>query len=646
MFAPPIARTNVPTSTADAAKRRAHSTRPSPAAPNDRAMPPLLPFAARALAPGDPDGAERDERAAAHVTRVRSPQLQRACACGGACPTCRAEQDTAGVAVLQKRQRGAHAPSPAAVPPIVGDVLRAPGHPLDAATRAFMEPRFGHDFSRVRVHTDAHAAELARAVNALAYTVGRDVVFAHGHYAPAAPGGRHLLAHELAHVVQQSGAAAEAHAALRIGAPDDAFERQAAAAGLGRAPLSAAPRGVQRACHASGLGTPSPDCTPSTAGVGGWQFLFKVGCDDLLPGEEAKLSKLKAGSRLNIHGFASSEGPAAFNTDLSCHRANRIAALAATARPECPVAGTFKHGASPVAAPGLVPDPNPPAFWRSVIIEEMHGAPEPPAPKSSCGPDATDWLIQQMVAAKKNANVLKVRDHIDVANFFAPRIAPSAHLDAMDMLEGQELNMIAKAWAAAGKPHATPEANMQLGEPSATFGVAELTVAETAAMGANTDAVTTLFALRDAAIGWRDLVGTKKPYDFKNDPATMGDPKSAHCPDPDCAKTITLCPGAPGVNCFGKDVPGNVLFAHVGAFVGFSENALQLGSQWAQLVPSSGSHWDPPEDTNMIAFGFNLPTPLTRTDFCAALQGAKSGFDMHACKDCNETPDGITVVDP
>jgi hypothetical protein len=72
----------------------------------------------------------------------------------------------------------------AGVPPIVNEVLRSPGQPLDAAICTFMEPRFGYDFSQVRVHTDARAAESARAVNALAYTVGRDVVFGAGQYAP------------------------------------------------------------------------------------------------------------------------------------------------------------------------------------------------------------------------------------------------------------------------------------------------------------------------------------------------------------------------------------------------------------------------------------------------------------------------------
>lgn len=90
------------------------------------------------------------------------------------------------------------------VPSIVHEVLRSPGQPLDAETRTFFEPRFGHDFSQVRVHTDAKAATSAKSVNALAYTVGRDVVFGTGHYQPWTGEGRGLLAHELAHVAQQS----------------------------------------------------------------------------------------------------------------------------------------------------------------------------------------------------------------------------------------------------------------------------------------------------------------------------------------------------------------------------------------------------------------------------------------------------------
>jgi hypothetical protein len=102
---------------------------------------------------------------------------------------------------LQRRAVGAR--SSGDTPAIVHDVLRSPGHTLDSVSQAFMGSRFGHDFSAVHVHTDAQAAASARAVNALAYTVGRDVVFAAGQYAPGTHEGRHLLAHELTHVLQQ-----------------------------------------------------------------------------------------------------------------------------------------------------------------------------------------------------------------------------------------------------------------------------------------------------------------------------------------------------------------------------------------------------------------------------------------------------------
>ncbi len=89
------------------------------------------------------------------------------------------------------------------VPASVNHVLASSGRPLEPALQQDMEQRFGHDFSRVRVHTDAKAAESARAVEARAYTVGRDVVFSDGHYAPHSREGSQLLAHELAHVIQQ-----------------------------------------------------------------------------------------------------------------------------------------------------------------------------------------------------------------------------------------------------------------------------------------------------------------------------------------------------------------------------------------------------------------------------------------------------------
>lgn len=114
-------------------------------------------------------------------------------------------------------------------PPIVNEVLGSSGSPLDDDVRAQFEPALGHDFGRVRIHADSRAAESARAVGALAYTVGRDVVFGAGLYEPATDTGRRLLAHELAHVVQQSQAAPSAK--LQVGRVDSSAEAEAAKVG-------------------------------------------------------------------------------------------------------------------------------------------------------------------------------------------------------------------------------------------------------------------------------------------------------------------------------------------------------------------------------------------------------------------------------
>jgi hypothetical protein len=84
------------------------------------------------------------------------------------------------------------------------EILRSPGEALETRTASYMESRFGHDFGKVRVHADPKAAKSARALNALAYTVGSDIVFGAGMYAPETEGGRKLLAHELAHTIQQT----------------------------------------------------------------------------------------------------------------------------------------------------------------------------------------------------------------------------------------------------------------------------------------------------------------------------------------------------------------------------------------------------------------------------------------------------------
>ena len=90
------------------------------------------------------------------------------------------------------------------MPPIIREVLRSPGQPIDQATRSFMEPRFGRDFTHVRLHTDESAMRSASTINAHAYTVGNDIVFGRGRFDSNTREGRRLLAHELTHVVQQS----------------------------------------------------------------------------------------------------------------------------------------------------------------------------------------------------------------------------------------------------------------------------------------------------------------------------------------------------------------------------------------------------------------------------------------------------------
>jgi hypothetical protein len=159
-------------------------------------------------------------------TSVQADLIQRKCACGGAAGLTGDCQECGNKQLAVQRRADTHA-EPSSVPPIVHEVLRSPGHPLANEARAFFEPRFGHDFSKVRVHADAKAAESARAVNALAYTVGHDVVFDQGQYRPETVAGRSTLAHELTHVVQQSGAAQTQSAPLEIGQAGDAYEQEA-----------------------------------------------------------------------------------------------------------------------------------------------------------------------------------------------------------------------------------------------------------------------------------------------------------------------------------------------------------------------------------------------------------------------------------
>jgi len=140
--------------------------------------------------------------AAAVQVATAPPSVQRKCVCGGTCSELRNGEDDRH---LQRRAVESTGSGLLTAPPLVHEVLRSSGQPLDGATRAFMDPRMGFDMSRVRVHTGAAAAQSAGAVSAKAFTSGNDIVFGEGQYSPETYEGRKLLAHELTHVAQQRG---------------------------------------------------------------------------------------------------------------------------------------------------------------------------------------------------------------------------------------------------------------------------------------------------------------------------------------------------------------------------------------------------------------------------------------------------------
>jgi len=184
--------------------------------------------------PGD-EYEQEAGRIAERVMRMPESRLQRTCVCGGACPKCNTEQLKPEREGLQTKRVQASATEQVPAPPMIHKVLQSPAQSLDFTTRVFMEPRFGYDFSQVRVHTDTKAADSARDIKALAYTSGHDIVFARGQYSPSTHEGQHLIAHELAHVIQQTGPSASHSGTLRIdrqpAGPDPAAEESKASGG-------------------------------------------------------------------------------------------------------------------------------------------------------------------------------------------------------------------------------------------------------------------------------------------------------------------------------------------------------------------------------------------------------------------------------
>jgi outer membrane protein OmpA-like peptidoglycan-associated protein len=252
------------------------------------------------------------------------PLLQRKCACGGGvpCSQCEVEPET----VAQRKAApgsGKNIAGPETLPQNFSF-----GQPLDDSIRVYMESRFGSDFSEVRIHDSANAASAAQSVNALAYTVGRNIVFNAGQYSPATTDGRRVLAHELTHVLQQ-----------RTGTSAAALQRK-------EAPLPDSAGDPESVCDISGDGTeqcppvpthrgdaPLPFDCPSATFAGSNELARLHFCEDSdclaapdrLDFLDAVIDTQPDNTGFILHGYSSSEGKADYNSRLSCHRVIRVA---------------------------------------------------------------------------------------------------------------------------------------------------------------------------------------------------------------------------------------------------------------------------------------------------------------------------------
>ena len=278
-------------------------------------------------------------------TRVRHATAFRRCACGGSCSRCQSDEEPRARRAPETSGTFGTGESGALHPRALGA-----GRALPADTRRFMEAQFDAGFEGVRIHDDGPAADAARSIHAQAYTIGTDIVFGAGRFAPTTRHGLHLLAHELTHVVQQGSAGARAagsdisrsaaHRSIAqrsVPAPNEPGECPPVPTGLGRqAPDPATPR----ASHAG------------TTLIGRWHFCLDSNtlvADESLETIPRLIARRSERTRYLVHGHASTDGDATYNENLAGHRANVVGdALKA--------ALTVKLGATPGFSPALLTD--------------------------------------------------------------------------------------------------------------------------------------------------------------------------------------------------------------------------------------------------------------------------------------------------
>ncbi len=489
--------------------------------------------------------------------------------------------------------------------------LSSGGQPLSNEARNFYEPRFGYDFSNVKVHTDTVAAKSAQSINALAYTSGNNIVFNNAQYSPNTDSGKRLLGHELTHVVQQgSGVAAK-------------IQTQA---DISQAPASLSCITVTGSSHPLGI-----------------DFLFIISSSALTTPQKTAVARFatswtSSGSvdDIFVDGFASTDGIQTMNWQLSCDRAESIRAeLLVNSVPSSKIT-TLAHGESTqFSATSLSPN-------RRAIISSIH-MPEPVKPK--CGPDVTDWFVRQINAAMTDPAVLSVQSDISTATSILAA-HPGVSVTTNDIEEGSSAAAILaqEARLGAAAPARNPTINSQL-TPAIVAGARVASDLNSSMPLVPTTVVSAGLLMASAALKWRALVNHGARYDFKAH--VMNHPGSAHCPDEGCTSVetgvVTICPGVAAENCYESDLTGNIFYALIGRFIGWSERTLQLGSQLAELTDTrvTPTHpavtWDSPEDTAAIALGFGMPLPITAASLCGILSPARSTLSHKAgCDDCTE----------
>ena len=341
----------------------------------------------------------RAQKQAQSWTPITSGLLQRKC------DECRKKKPTL--------QRSTFSPAPEAVPPIVHDVLRSPGEPLDPATRAFMEPRFGHSFANVKVHDDSGARKSAQMMGARVYTVGEHMVLGKGEHSPVTDAGRRLIAHELAHVVQQSIFGRPTIAAsMHVSNPGDAGEREADA--VASAVISA--RGWAKAAQGihhiepciQRLGDSSKVPRDLSCEVGmdspadPLERLMFANEKYVLDSEQRRdidnfvvnWHAAGVGGEVRVDGYASRPGTDEFNWRLSCNRAQAVVAelKSPSSGSEGVLAGSIR-----TIAHGETDEFGAEGMNRRATISSLLALPkEPKTPASECEPgyDKSYWPSQ------------------------------------------------------------------------------------------------------------------------------------------------------------------------------------------------------------------------------------------------------------